>query len=994
MASRNPTQKIDWLVVTASSRAQASGYRTMLRERAACGLLSGVRRWLVVPDPKDLRAGSGNATLVALARVLAARLAELTRSRKPSAKLHDLLVDQRVLIIHSGGDSRRLPAYAASGKLFLPLDRRHRDGTSATMFDLILADLVRVHAKGARAGSTLIASGDVLLNASSHAIDLRAPGITGVAFPAPAKVASKHGVYVHDGKGLVTRFLQKPSADELASHGALTPDGRALVDSGIVSIDAHTAIRLLRASGLRLDPDDHRLRFSGEFSRIIEGVSRPMDLYEDVLMAASGVPGGPPLLCKALDGVPFRVRVISTCDFLHIGTTEQLLSIAAQDPRVRDPGASQSGPVMLATTGASHARADAPCWIDACEFEASATLRGGNVLVGLDVTKRLALPSQWGVVVVPLTDGRFVSIAFGIGDDFKTSLDKGATLGGSPLADMIAQMPEPERVWPAPGATAPRGESGRTLYDVHIWPIVRSRAAAIEAVRWLWTPGAKPSREWLRAQHTSVAEAMRLCDREAMIERRRALAGRAAADACRSRKQRGIAALPLADLRPDEAASMLEAQTELAFHAEPPSRRASEFWIGGEIARIAGRDPRPLREAALLAVADAVSDSSKATRVHDRAAETFDPLLPEQASWASAPARIDLAGGWSDTPPICHDLGGTVVNAAIRVGGHAAVHAIVRRTDRPGIAITSTDLGRTARIRSISDLQRPFDPTHWSALACAAVALNAGTERPARSIGEVTERMWRGPGGLHVTTYSTLPKGSGLGTSSILGATLLAALANASGSTPPMDALFARTLTLEQMLGTGGGWQDQAGGLTPGVKLLTTPPGARQVPRMTHLADGLFTDLDGPRMLLYFTGVRRLARNILHGVVGSYLARNASTIRAIHALKAGAVAMADAIARADQSEFNARLVEYWALKRDIDPGASHPLVDAAVSLVEKDLLSWELPGAGGGGYLFMIARDLEAAARIQRTLTRYAPNEQARFADVSVDPTGLRVLRT
>ena len=32
---------------------------------------------------------------------------------------------------------------------------------------------------------------------------------------------------------------------------------------------------------------------------------------------------------------------------------------------------------------------------------------------------------------------------------------------------------------------------------------------------------------------------------------------------------------------------------------------------------------------------------------------------------ARAPVRIDLAGGWTDCPPFCHDVGGDVVNIAI-----------------------------------------------------------------------------------------------------------------------------------------------------------------------------------------------------------------------------------------------------------------------------------------------------------------------------------------
>lgn len=986
---------IDWLVITAASRAQASGYRSMLRERAACGLLKGVRRWLVVPDPKDVRAGSGNATLVAMARVLAARLAELHRQSKKPRTLDDLLIGQRVIVIHSGGDSRRLPSYAACGKLFLPLDRRLSDGRSATMFDLILADLIRVHVQGAPEGTTLVASGDVLLNASAHSIDLCEKGVVGVAFAAAPEVAAKHGVYVRGSGDRVTQFLQKPTEEELRRQGAMTEDGRALVDSGLVSADGQTMTRLLWAFGLRLEKESGRLRLSGEFARIVEARAKAMDLYQDVLMAASGSPAGPPSLQKALAGIPFRVRVIPSCDFLHIGTTSQLLSIAAKDPRVRDGVSPRRSAVVLASPGAGKLRAASDCWIDACSFHASATLPGENVLVGVDVRRSVKMPRGWGVVVVPLSNARCVPIAFGINDDFKLTAERGGTFGGKSLADLVERVPDPHAVWRAAvGGAGSIPCAERTLYHARVWPVVGKGVDAIEAVRWMWTIGARPSNAWIRSRHISVAEAMNLCDRAAIVERRRVLASHAAGESHPGKGDGDVGTTPIADLTPEDAARMLLRHTRAAWREGSPTRRASALWISSEIARVAGRDPAPLEKAALQAVAEAVSLSARAARSRDRTAVSWKPLLPEQASWASAPARIDLAGGWSDTPPICHDLGGAVVNAAVRVGGRAAVHAIVRRTERSGLTITSTDLGRTTRIRHVSRLAAPFDATDWSALSCAAIGLSAGSDRRPRSIEEVTERFWRGPGGLHVTTFSTLPKGSGLGTSSILGATVLAALANACGSTPSVTALSARTLTLEQMLGTGGGWQDQAGGLSPGVKFLTTAPGDLQVPRTTPLAQTLFTSPDGPQMLLYFTGVRRMARDILHGVVGRYLARNAATLRAIHALKAGASAMADAVTRGDQAEFCARLAEYWTLKRDIDPGAAHPAVDAAISLVQRDLLAWELPGAGGGGFLFMIARDPGATARVQRTLTRYAPNEQARFADVSVDPTGLRVIRT
>ncbi len=995
MARLAPSDMVDWLVVTASSRSQAAGYRAVLGELRAAGRLKSVRQRLVVPDPKDRRAGSGNATLIAIARMLAARLAQFRRARRGRASMDDLFADQRVLIIHSGGDSRRLPAYAASGKLFLPLACRNPDDTRATMFDLILADLSRVLLSVPMPGATLVASGDVLLNASSHPIDLSSPGITGVAFPASPEVASRHGVYACDAQGRVREFLQKPTRAELTASRATRPDGTALVDSGIVSIDHAAMARLMHASGISIDHKQGRVCFEGEGARIIEGSATPLDLYEHVLMAASGKSAGPPALSRALNATPLQVRVIPTCDFLHVGTTAQMLAIAARDPRLTDKASSTRDAVVLASTGRSRlqiSRRSRPNWVDACVLRSSVTLKGDNVLVGAEINRPLTLPKGWGLVVIPIRSGRrFVPIAFGDRDDFKTPLSRGGTLGNVPFSLFTARLANPDIIWEAASTSPPES---RTLYDAAIWPSVRTRSEAVRAVEWLWKPGARVPRSWESGPRISVADAVRACDQRGLIAHRRSLASRMAVESLEQDGEDSETSGAIRELSPPDAARQLARFTRAAQGEPSPTLRASRLWIASELANIARADHARLQEQALLAVAETVALSVGEARAHEPPTNRGDPILPEQTTWASSPARIDLAGGWSDTPPICHDLGGTVVNAAIRVGGHAAVHAIVRRTERPGIIITSTDLGRSVRIRSIRDLRPPFDPTRWSALACAAVSLNDEGVRAPRSSDELTQRMWKGAGGLHITTFSTLPKGSGLGTSSILGATLLAALADACGERPSLNTLFARTLMLEQRLGTGGGWQDQVGGLAPGVKLLRTCPGLAQIPRRSHLADDLFTDPQGPRPILYFTGVRRMARGILRGVVGRYLARDAATLRMVGALKSGAEAMAEAIRHRDHAEFAVRLSEYSSLKRSIDPGAAHPEIDALVATLERELLAWELPGAGGGGYLLMIARDPDAAARIRRALIRRPLNDQARLAEFSIDPTGLRVLRT
>ena len=77
-------------------------------------------------------------------------------------------------------------------------------------------------------------------------------------------------------------------------------------------------------------------------------------------------------------------------------------------------------------------------------------------------------------------------------------------------------------------------------------------------------------------------------------------------------------------------------------------------------------------------------------------------------------------------------------------------------------------------------------------------------------------------GGLEIRCQVRLPIGSGLGTSSILAATVIRALAVMSGRTMDDQALSEAVMQLEQRMTTGGGWQDQAGGIFPGAKLLIT----------------------------------------------------------------------------------------------------------------------------------------------------------------------------
>ena len=105
-----------------------------------------------------------------------------------------------------------------------------------------------------------------------------------------------------------------------------------------------------------------------------------------------------------------------------------------------------------------------------------------------------------------------------------------------------------------------------------------------------------------------------------------------------------------------------------------------------------------------------------------------------------------------------------------------------------------------------------------------------------------------------------MPKGSGLGTSSILSGACVKALHEFLGLSCSEGALYDIVLCMEQMMSTGGGWQDQVGGLTNGIKYITTKSGIDQRIQVEQIAvpEDAKKELQ-ERFALIYTGQRRLA---------------------------------------------------------------------------------------------------------------------------------------
>src|ERR1041385_8707662 len=147
----------DYLILTASNAEQARAYEHQLRLRRDLGHLTRVREAMVVADPDGKRGGSGGSTLFSLAAVL---------KREP--RLEGL----RILIVHAGGDSRRLPAYSPCGKIFVPVPGRSHSALGLTLFDRLVPTYL-----GLETGRIVVATGDALLQFDPESAPLNSAGM-------------------------------------------------------------------------------------------------------------------------------------------------------------------------------------------------------------------------------------------------------------------------------------------------------------------------------------------------------------------------------------------------------------------------------------------------------------------------------------------------------------------------------------------------------------------------------------------------------------------------------------------------------------------------------------------------------------------------------------------------------------------------------------------------------------------------------------------------
>jgi fucokinase len=953
------------VVVTASSEAQARSYESEIDRRRRGGKLPRCARFLVVPDPGGRRIGSGTATLAALRAVAS--------PCSPATLGPEWWAGQRVLVIHSGGDSRRLPQYSVAGKLFTALPGSTPWGDPSTLFDETLAlSTPWVHRFPS---GVLVAAGDVLLTFPAAGVDWERGGITGVAMIQPFDVGAQHGVYVVDAVGQVTSFLQKPSRQELAAARGFLGDDSLALDTGLLRFSPDVAARLARLS----DAPEFR---SDEPPAV--------DLYRHLTMAltrqwAPVASDSPALhrLAETLADLPFHCSVVEG-EFTHVGTTALFRKLLFQPP---DADTADSLSASLNLPNAAPAAAVVDCALPGgfdppsgvalieCHLSAPVQAAAGAMLHGVDdPAADIRIPP--GVVVhqlpVCLGDGRRAVVLrlYGVDDDPKAPLDAASWLG-APILDSLRRLGiDSSLVWPS----APDG--GRTLWNACLFPAV-SPSDAWQSLRWLLgEPSAYSLDRWASAERLSLATSALLADTAALDDARLRRID--------ARWRRSALALvdSGSDIRPLLAhppAPVLVADTAAAIEA---AARRDDSSAPTEAAR------RHCAAGRFYVAAGLSGEADQAYRTaFDCVARAVDLGIPVREfsvdRWrfrqvtVEAPARLDFGGGWSDTPPFCLDWGGTVLNAAVLLEGAFPIRTTIRRISDPLIRCISSQTGTVSEYRTSAELLAPPAPGDEFAIPRTALRV-AGLCPEDGSLASLFRSLG---GGLEISTEVNLPMGSGLGTSSILAAATMRALFEMIGVESEPQTLWDTVMRIEQLMSTGGGWQDQAGGAISGMKLLSTGPGLHQRIRVQPVACSALRQAElQERLVVYYTGIRRVARDLLRQVVARYLHRETTAVQVLHAIKTFAVEMSFAIDQGEWEHLGELIDRHWELNQILDPHTTNSAIESLLESVRPYVYGAKLAGAGGGGFLILLARNAASARDLRSLLARRSAAGGALYA--------------
>lgn len=887
--------------------------------------------WFCTNDPIDHKLGSGGGTTWLLTQAYENEMAHSDANNQKT--FDEWLSSEKRLLLHAGGQSRRLPAYAPSGKVLTPVpvfrwERGQR--LSQDLLSLQIPLYKKIMDAAPSSLHTMIVSGDVLIRTTQPLQPIPEADVVCYGLWLGPEIAKNHGVFVSscDTPSVLKCMLQKPSP---ATLGTIQKDHYYLTDIGIWLL-SDKAVKVL-------------MRHKGEY-----------DLYSEF----GGAMGTEPTLNdEAVKELKVAILPLSGGEFYHFGTSHELLSstLAIQnlvnDQRLIMHHSRKPHPCIFIQNSITKKAVDSSneeVWIENSYISEGWNISQKNIITGVPKNNwNITLAPGQCIDIVPMGETQYVVRPYGFNDRFAGEEQQRPQF---PIVDNIDEAGLVLRYMLNQETEGEDKGKGKAIFE-KAQKISAEQISATANLRRLF----EQRREFRKHNWSALAD-----NYEHSVFYQLDLN-----DAAKEFKANGIAMpKPL----PDSA---------------PLLTRMKDAMFRGDNDKAFGL----LREG--------IVKTSNANGINMPTLSSMsNKVATDQIVWGRSPVRIDIAGGWTDTPPFCLMEGGRVVNLAIELNGQQPIQTYVKPCREHHVVLKSIDLGASEIVETyeqLADFKRVGSPFSIpkAALALAGFLPQYSQEK----YPDLKSQLMAFGCGIEITLLSAIPAGSGLGTSSVLAATVLGTINDFLSLGWDKNEICHKTLVLEQLLTTGGGWQDQFGGVLQGVKLLQTCKGFEQQPIVHWLPTDLYTQPEYQAChLLYYTGITRTAKTILAEIVQKMFLNDHDQVALLREMKAHSLLMYEAIQRNDFKEMGKLVGKTWLQNQAIDAGTNPLEVKKLTDLIDDLCLGYKLPGAGGGGYLYMVAKDPEAAARIKVILNANRPNGNARFVGMSLSKTGLQVSRS
>lgn len=955
----------DYIVLTASNEEQANAFQSQITYRQNKNVLPCKTKYLVLPDPDGKRVGSGGATLQVLQK--------LAEQEDIAGDFHN----KRILVIHSGGDSKRVPQYSVCGKLFSPVPRELPDGRASTLFDEFLIGMAGVPSRF-REGM-LVLSGDVLLLFNPLQIDAQFHGAAAISMKSPVDVGKDHGVFLNNGKDYVKKFLHKQSIETLEKLGAVNTHGNVDLDTGAVLFDVNlmnALLSLVQTDG-KIDAEKYA-RFVNEKSRISLYGDFLYPLAEDSTLEQYYKEQPEGTFCEeltecrtriweALHSFEMKLICLSPAEFIHFGTTRELLALLTDE--IADYEYLDWKP-MVFTNYKSEKKVQAAVHnalieetvqlTDKCYVENS-WLRGNTVLEKDCVISQLELkdvtvPSMvlHGVALKRENgEKRYIVRAYGIKDNPKKTLEeRGSFLAGDLQSFINLNNLKTEDIWES---------EDHSLWKAKLYPVTDSQKKGVSWALLLHRMSSEKAdevkvAEWKALKRYSLEESFQMADASVLVPWEEKLENRILIERFLNRLRAGehyvdsLKTFGVTELDEKQFDMLMEmAEKELPFEEKIRALYSISRSMKFMKKNFHGISYDQVEQKCFATIQQEIFKASNVNQVKQY-------KIAKNQVKVSLPVRVNWGGGWTDTPPYCNEKGGVVLNAAILLNGQEPIEVELKKLPEKYIEFASLDLdahGVVTTAAEIQDCHNPYDSfaLHKAALiACGIIPMEGEAD-----LEKILDEMG---GGFYMSTrVKGVPKGSGLGTSSILSGACVRALGKFLGTSWSDSDVYELVLNLEQIMSTGGGWQDQVGGLTGGIKYITSRSGMKQKLKVEYLDldEATKTELQ-ERFALIYTGQRRLARNLLRDVVGNYIGGKKESKEALEEMKHLAVMMRYELEQGDVNAFAKLLNEHWEVSKKLDAGSTNTCIDQIFASCEDLIDGKFISGAGGGGFLQVILK--------------------------------------